>query len=75
MRTFVLQRIVDHSGVAGTGIVAEGVEFSNGMCVLRWKIVPHGMNYVPKGVGIYESIAHVVAVHGHGGDTVVEWNT
>ena len=73
MRTFRLNRNVDHSGVAGTGVVAEGAEFSNGLCVLSWLITPHGMDRVPNGVGVYESIEHVRSVHGHGGDTVVVW--
>ena len=73
MRTFILNRKQDHSGVAGTGIVAEGVQFTNGLCVLSWVITPHGMDRIPVGVGVYENIEHVIAVHGHGGDTVVEW--
>ena len=28
MQTFRLNRKVDHSGVAGTGVVAEGVQFT-----------------------------------------------
>ena len=30
MRAFVLRRHKDETGVSGTGIAAEGVEFSNG---------------------------------------------
>ena len=36
MRVFALIRDVDVSGVSGTGVVAEGVQFSDGTCVLRW---------------------------------------
>ena len=73
MQTFRLNRKVDHSGIAGTGVVAEGVQFTSGACVLSWLTAPVGMSRVPVGVGVYESIEHVEAVHGHGGDTVVEW--
>ena len=73
MQPFRLNRKVDHSGIAGTGVVAEGVQFTSGLCVLSWLTAPVGMDRVPAGVGVYESIGHVEAVHGHGGDTVVEW--
>ncbi len=36
MKRFKLLRYSDVSGVSGTGIVAEGVEFTDGTCVLRW---------------------------------------
>jgi hypothetical protein len=35
-RPFVLRRLVDETGVSGTGVVAEGVEFSDGTVALRW---------------------------------------
>lgn len=41
MRTFVLRRNEDISGVSGVGIVAEGIEFSDGVVALRW-LVPSG---------------------------------
>lgn len=37
MRTFTLERISDESGVSGTGLVLEGVEFSDATVVVRWK--------------------------------------
>ena len=66
MRAFVLNRIEDETGISGTGIVAEGVQFSNGKCALVW---------IPKykSVAIYDSIDELVAVHGHNGKTRVEW--
>jgi hypothetical protein len=36
MRSFTLERGNDESGVSGTGIVLEGVEFSDGKVVVRW---------------------------------------
>src|SRR5579872_1239536 len=35
-RRFVLVRHEDVSGVSGTGVVAEGVAFSNGVVALQW---------------------------------------
>lgn len=66
-RRFVLQRSEDVSGVSGTGQVAEGVEFSNGVCVVSWKGVH------PSTVVYHQGIQDVIAVHGHEGRTVVEY--
>jgi hypothetical protein len=67
MRLFNLVREEDDSGVSGTGIVAEGVEFSNGRVSLTWLKSHLGM------VGNYDNITVVTKVHGHGGKTRVEW--
>jgi len=66
MRLFVLVRAEDVSGVSGTGLVAEGVEFTDGTVVMRWLRRPYG-------VAFYASIRDVMAVHGHGGKTRVKW--
>jgi len=66
MRLFLLVRDEDVSGVSGTGIVAEGVEFSDGTVAMRWLRRPFS-------VAFYGSIRDVVAVHGHGGRTQVKW--
>ena len=73
MRRFQLRRTIDHSGVSGTGIIAEGIIFSSGAVVMSWVVPPAGMTRVPKGLAIYEDVPHLVAIHGHGGDTVVEY--
>ncbi len=65
-RRFLLYRSEDECNVSGTGIVAEGIRFSSGRCVIAW------LTETPS-VGIYESIADVEAVHGHGGKTIVRW--
>jgi hypothetical protein len=36
MRTFTVARVHDQTGVSGTGIVAEGVEFACGKAVVHW---------------------------------------
>lgn len=60
---FQVFRDVDHSGVSGTGLVAEGWESTSGKTVvLVW------LSATPS-VCIYSDIRHVEAIHGHGGDT------
>lgn len=66
MRRFRLIRQEDVSGVSGTGAIVEGVEFSDGSIALRW------MTAYRSSV-VFDSIDHVIAVHGHDGATVVEW--
>jgi hypothetical protein len=63
-RLFQLHRDEDASGVSGTGIVAEGVEFTSGMVAMTW-LSPH------RCVNVYESIKTVEQLHGHGGKTRV----
>jgi hypothetical protein len=67
-RRFVLDRNVDVTGVSGTGVVAEGVEFSDGVCVLHW------IGGWPSSVVHYErGLDAVLHVHGHDGRTVVRF--
>lgn len=37
MKLFVIKRIEDNTGLSGTGIVADGVEFDDGQVVLKWR--------------------------------------
>ncbi len=64
LKMFWLERIEDESGVSGTGIVAEGVIFSNGKCALNWLT-----NYTS--VAIYDSIEVLEKIHGHNGKTKI----
>ena len=66
MRRFHLIRDEDLSGVSGTGIVAEGVEFENGKCVICWTSKYHIAS-------IIDNMHTLEKVHGHGGKTHVEW--
>lgn len=66
MRTFKLVRNEDETGVSGVGVVAEGCQFSTGVCVLCWLNEQLSLK-------IYQSIEDVERVHGHGGKTVIEW--
>jgi len=63
MRVFTLVREEDISGVSGTGIVAEGVEFEDGQVVMRWCNTGS--------LCIYADIDIVRLVHGHEGRTEV----
>lgn len=66
MRRFVLQRDIDVSGVSGTGVVAEGVQFSDGRVATRWR------GTVAQ-TCVWDRIEDLVAIHGHGGATRVVW--
>lgn len=67
-RPFGLYRRQDETGVSGTGMVALGAEFPDGMVVLRWT------SAFPTSVVFHErGIESVEAVHGHGGKTQVVW--
>lgn len=68
MRTFVLERDVDVSGVSGEGVVAEGIEFSDGTVALRWT------SDWPTSVVFHDrGMESVEAIHGHGGATRIVW--
>ena len=66
MRKFILFRTEDETGVSGTGVVAEGVEFFDGTVAMRWRTGTSS-------TAIYDKIEHVEEIHGHGGKTVVIW--
>lgn len=63
-RLFQLQRDTDVTGVSGTGIVADGIEFPDGVVALRWRGEwPTSVVFHDQGI---DSVAHV---HGHSGST------
>lgn len=64
IRTFKLVRDEDESGVSGTGIVAEGVKWSDGECAVKW------LTFCSS-TGIYKNVESVQKVHGHQGKTRV----
>ena len=67
MRTFILRRDNDLSGISGTGDVAQGIEFDNGVCAMQW-LTKYSSTVV------YPNMHHVVAIHGHNGATRVIWS-
>jgi hypothetical protein len=66
MRLFQLVRDVDISGTSGTGIVAQGVQFDDGTCALRWLTDTSS-------TGFYNSIEDLIFIHGHEGATNVSF--
>jgi hypothetical protein len=66
VRAFELVRDEDPSGVSGTGVVAEGVQFQNGKVVVGWL----GMAGVSS-VAVYDSMEAMYRIHGHEGKTRV----
>jgi hypothetical protein len=65
-RRFVLERDEDETGISGTGVVVEGVEFSDGRVAYRW-MSEHRTDQLA------DSMAKVEAVHGHNGKTRIVW--
>jgi hypothetical protein len=66
MKRFYLNRKVDVSGISGTGVVADGVEFPDGTVVIRW------LGDTPSTV-IWPSMSSVEKIHGHNGSTEIVW--
>jgi hypothetical protein len=67
-RRFELHRDTDITGVSGTGVVAEGIAFSDGVVALRWR------SEWPTSVVFHDrGIEAVNAVHGHSGATRIVW--
>lgn len=65
MKLFELHRDEDVSNVSGVGVVAEGVEFSDGKVALRWIVGEH------RSTAVWDSMDAVAAIHGHNGKTRV----
>lgn len=65
-RRFLLIRDRDLSGISGTGVVVEGIEFHDKQCVLSWFGQFHSME-------VHPSIEQVIQLHGHGGATYLKW--
>ena len=61
---FHVLRHEDVHGNTGTGIVAQGVIFSTGKCVLQWL-------HEIASIATFDSLSDLEAIHGHSGKTVV----
>lgn len=66
MRRFILYRDVDVSGYSGTGVVVEGIQFSDGTVAMRWRSEEAT-------TVIAENIDKIVKIHGHDGATRLVW--
>lgn len=67
MKTFTLIRLEDVTGISGTGIVAQGVEFDSGRCVMEWLTAF-------KSIGVYQNSNELIQIHGHDGKTVMQYD-
>lgn len=65
-RRFKLVRRTDVTGVSGEGHVADGVQWPDGTCALRWRTqrATHAQ---------YDHIGDVEHIHGHDGATTVDF--
>lgn len=59
---FRLIRHEDVTGISGTGVVAEGVEWPNGQVCLWW----YGEH---SSVAVWQSLDDAMKIHGHNGAT------
>lgn len=71
-RRFRLVRTEDATGVSGTGVVAEGVVFSDGWAVTHW-LDCEPVNELTITTWLNKGHDGVVKVHGHNGSTRIEW--
>lgn len=65
---FRLVRHADETGISGTGTVAYGVRFEDGVIAMRWCTATG-----PRSTTVFDTIDDVLTVHGHGGKTEVVW--
>jgi hypothetical protein len=67
IRTFELIRDVDLNGISGTGTVAEGCQFSDGVCTMHW-VTKHSSTTV------YPDVHTLYQIHGHEGASRIVWH-
>lgn len=60
VKIFTMKRLEDETGVSGTGVVLEGVEFSNGHVVVNWMSAKHPE---ANSIAIFDSWAAFEEVH------------
>jgi hypothetical protein len=72
LATFRVVRDQDISGISGTGVVAEGVQFSDGWVVTHW--LDQAPMWEPKtDVWHHKGTGPITKIHGHGGATRIVW--
>lgn len=70
MRTFTVERGNDESGISGTGVVMQGVEFDDGKVVIRWCTDPASVVHWSSFADLWK-----ICVEGHPtNNTVVKWS-
>ena len=65
-RRFKLARLVDVTGISGTGVVAVGVQFPDGHVHMQWVT---GIPNITQAL----NMANLIAVHCHEGNSIIEW--
>lgn len=65
-RRFKLIRTEDVTGVSGEGHIADGVQWPDKTCALRWRTSVAS-------TAVYDSIDNIEHIHGHDGATQVEF--
>jgi hypothetical protein len=76
-RTFILMRLVDSTGVSGTGVVATGRAYTDGSAEIRWQsqaTMADGSSRDIKTVTSFDRWEDVILLHGHGGQTLLVWD-
>lgn len=66
-RRFHLYRHQDATGVSGTGVVAEGIQFQDNHVTMRWCVNP------ARSTTTYDNHDDVTTIHGHDGKTEIIW--
>lgn len=61
---FRVFRHEDVNGNTGCGVVAEGMIFTDGKCVMRW------LGAVSS-IATFDCLEDLIEIHGHGGKTIV----
>lgn len=70
VRTGVLDRHQDESGVSGTGVVADFAVFPSGRVVMEWRNEENeSLDFTDTGLDIRPSMKAAVGIHGHHGKT------
>lgn len=71
MRRFTMTRAEDTKGRSGTGVVLEGVVFSDGTCVVRWM----GAGMPQQSTAFWNSYADFAATHvdNHPKNSLITW--
>ena len=73
-RVFWLVRDADITGISGTGVVADGVQFPDGTVVMRWRVAGTARpDHVKPTTVVHDDLESVVGLHGHNGATRVVW--
>lgn len=66
MRRFQLVRYTDPTEFSGTGVVVEGVEFTDGSAAMHWLTKYNSWTF-------WRDVRELMTVHGHDGATELIW--